>query len=168
VIKAWVVVIGAGGGGAKSAFFPGPFGGAGGGIAKKLINLTGIKSVTVTVGTGGVGATDNGVGGTDGGTSSFGIYMYATGGRGGMINSSIPTAGRGVGGDENHCIQSIGHMLGPVNIPAYDEGAGKGGGIGFVSHDYSEPKTPGYGGNGYGGRPGKSPNGAGGQVTIQW
>jgi hypothetical protein len=168
VTKAWVVVIGAGGGGAKSAFFPGPFGGAGGGIAKKLINLMGIKSVTVTVGTGGVGATDNGVGGTDGGTSSFGVYMYATGGAGGMINSSIPTAGRGFGGDENHSIESIGHMLGPVNVAAYNEGAGKGGGAGFVSNDYRKPKTPGYGGNGYGGRPGRSTDGADGQATIQW
>lgn len=56
VTKVWVEVIGGGGGGARYKTLPGPSGGAGGGIARKLYDLGGQTSVTVTVGAGGIGA----------------------------------------------------------------------------------------------------------------
>lgn len=168
VTKAWVVVIGGGGGGSLSSFYPGPAGGAGGGIAKKLINLAGVKSVMVTVGAGGMGASVNGAGGTNGGTSSIGTHLYATGGRGGMVNSAIPSAGHGYGGDENHSIEQVGHVLGPFNHAAHREGAGENQWLTHTWTDSRKPRMPGYGGNGMGARNGPASDGADGQVTMQW
>ncbi len=170
VTKAWVVVIGGGGGGSLSAFYPGPAGGAGGGIAKKLVNLAGVKSLMVTVGAGGIGASVKGAGGTNGGTSSIGTLMYATGGHGGMVNSAIPTAGYGYGGDENHSIEQVGQVLGPYNYAAHRENGGESQWFAHMWADSRKPRRSGYGGNGLGARSDNSPasDGADGQVTIQW
>lgn len=157
VTQAWVVVIGAGGGGARAATYPGPTGGASGGITKKLINLTGITSVTVTVGAGGAGASVNGSGGAAGGTSSFGVYMYATGGGGGTVDTTVPHQGKCNGGDENHSIGQVGAV---ISQPGYS----------WI--DNRKPRTPGYGGDGRGFSAligdHSAPDGADGQVTIQW
>jgi hypothetical protein len=61
--------------------------GGGGGTSIKLLDVTNIASVTVTVGDGGNGGGASNTGGaaqgTGGGTSSFGSYATATGGVGG-------------------------------------------------------------------------------------
>lgn len=95
--KAFVRVIGAGGGGAignLSSTSGG--GGGGGGIAEGLVDLTGIATVSITVGQGGSAATTISSNGGNGGSSSFGTYMSATGGSGGGQPSGGPS-GVGVG-----------------------------------------------------------------------
>lgn len=166
VTKAWVVVIGGGGGGARSTTFPGPSGGSGGGIARKFYDLSGKSSVTVTVGAGGIGALVDGGTGTDGGTSSFGTAIAATGGAGGLIDGNAPHGGKGLGGDENHCIGLAGHAIGNAKNEGFLGGAGGGGESGPSWGDGRKPLTPGQGGGGRGGT--AAPDGANGQVTIQW
>lgn len=84
VAKVRVRLWGAGGG-------SGSYGGAGGGFALKTIyDLTGVTSIPVVVGA----PTSN----SNGGTSSFGSYVSATGGGGSSGNTS---GGTGVGGDIN-------------------------------------------------------------------
>ncbi|MBV4551695.1 hypothetical protein HU742_011165 [Pseudomonas sp. SWRI102] len=166
VSKVWVEVIGGGGGGARSKTLPGPSGGAGGGIARKLHELRGQTTVTVTVGAGGTGALVDGNTGASGGSSSFGTTIAATGGNGGLINYKAPIGGRGVGGDENHSLGTGGHPVGDASNTAFQGGAG-GGGVSAASWiDSARPAAPGHGGGGRGGS--AAPDGADGQVTIQW
>lgn len=82
-----VKVIVTGGGGYGSGVFPG----AGGGTAIKIIDVTSITSVVVTVGAGGSSSSNTG------GTSSFGTHCSATGGGYG----DPATGGAGTGGDIN-------------------------------------------------------------------
>ncbi|WP_414880798.1 glycine-rich domain-containing protein [Pseudomonas brassicacearum] len=166
VTKVWVEVIGGGGGGARYKTLPGPSGGAGGGIARKLYDLGGQTSVTVTVGAGGIGALVDGGAGTAGGTSSFGNAVAATGGGGGLNTGHAPFGGHGMGGDENHSLGPAGHPIGHANNNAFRGGAGGGGESISTSDDTRKPSAPGQGG---GGRVSNAaPDGAGGQVTIQW
>jgi hypothetical protein len=76
---------GAGGGGSNN-------GGGGAGFAMKVVDVSTVSSVAVTV-----GATGNQV---SGGTSSFGAFVSATGGAGG-VTAPFP-GGTGVGGDVNY------------------------------------------------------------------
>ncbi len=86
-----VEVWGAGGGGGRQGATDGGVGAASGGYASGLVDLTGVSSVTVTVGAGGAGRTgSSGAGGT-GGTSSFGTDVVATGGQGGPQASTFAT-----------------------------------------------------------------------------
>ncbi|MED9012882.1 phage tail protein [Escherichia marmotae] len=95
--KAFVRVIGAGGGGAIGNLSSTSGGGGGGsGIAEGLVDLTGIATVSITVGQGGSAATTISSNGGSGGSSSFGTYMSATGGSGGGQPSGGPS-GVGVG-----------------------------------------------------------------------
>ena len=166
VTKAWVVVTGAGGGGARATTLPGPSGGSGGGIARKLVDLSGITSVIITVGAGGKGAVLNDSVGEDGGTSSFGTNLRADGGEGGLINGNAPQGGVGVGGDENESIGGGEHPLGNSSQDGFWGGAGGGGESGSSWSDDLKPYTPGHGGGGRGGS--KAPDGADGRVTVQW
>ncbi|RON96522.1 hypothetical protein BK672_08130 [Pseudomonas fluorescens] len=166
VTQAWVVVIGGGGGGARSKTLPGPSGGSGAGVARKLVDLRGIASVTITVGAGGKGATDIDTKGGDGGTTLFGTFVYATAGRGGMLDGQAPHGGTGYGGNENDCIGVAGHPVGNASNTGFLGGAGGGGESGASSDDTRKPITPGHGG---GGRTSSAaPDGADGRVTIQW
>ena len=169
VKKAWVTVLGGGGGGGCSVVANnlGSGGGGAGGLAQRLVDLTGVASVSVTVGAGGVGASVAGNAGGAGGTSSFGAYLSATGGAGGGGNSTIGnapgTGGRGSGGDHN---TSLG-----AGSPNYGIHGGTGGGSGPRSTQGSVPGNEaldsGGGGSGaYPGQPGG--NGAAGCVIIQW
>lgn len=169
VKKAWVTVIGGGGGGGCSivANNIGSGGGGGGGLAQRLVDLSGVASVSVTVGAGGVGASVAGNAGGAGGTSSFGAYLSATGGAGGGGNSTVGNApgagGRGSGGDHN---TSLG-----AGSPNYAIHGGSGGGPGPRSTQASVPGSDALdaGGGGSGaqvGQPGGS--GAAGCVIIQW
>lgn len=166
VTKAWVVVTGAGGGGARSTTLPGPSGGSGGGIARKLVDLSGTTSVTITVGAGGRGATDDGAKGEDGETSSFANYLYATAGKGGMLTNEAPSGGIGVGGDENESIGFGGHPVGDSLNTGFSGGAGGGGESVASWKSSNKPRTPGHGGGGRGGS--AAPDGADGRVTVQW
>lgn len=169
VKKAWVTVLGGGGGGGCSVVANnlGSGGGGAGGLAQRLVDLTGVASVSVTVGAGGVGASVAGNAGGAGGTSSFGAYLSATGGAGGGGNSTVGnapgTGGRGSGGDHN---TSLG-----AGSPNYGIHGGTGGGSGPRSTQGSVPGNEaldsGGGGSGaYPGQPGG--NGAAGCVIIQW
>ncbi|MGR4972973.1 glycine-rich domain-containing protein [Pseudomonas sp. LARHCG127] len=166
VTKVWVEVIGAGGGGARSTTPPGPSGGAGGGLARKFYDVGDKASVIVTVGAGGIGALVDGGAGTSGGTSSFGTAIAAMGGGGGVIDGKAPYGGRGLGGDENHSIGTAGHSSGTASNNSFHGGAGGGGESTSTADDSRKPMTPGQGG---GGRiVSSAPDGADGQVTIQW
>lgn len=88
-----VQVVGAGGGSSGYS----ESGGAGG-YSERILDVTNITSVAVTVGTGGAGtsyAAAGGAAGGAGGTSSFGIYCSATGGAG--ANSQLGHTGGGGG-----------------------------------------------------------------------
>ncbi|WP_143519161.1 glycine-rich domain-containing protein [Pseudomonas sp. QTF5] len=166
VTKAWVIVIAGGGGGARSGSLPGPSGGSGGGIAKKLVDLTGITSVTVTVGSGGVGGLEDGSTGTNGGTSSFGTTLWASNGAGGFINGQGPQGGQGVGGDENGTLGQGGLPVGDSSNTDFHGGRGGGGVSTAAGSDNQKPRSPGQGGGGR--SDGPAPDGADGQITIQW
>ena len=92
-----VIVVGAGG----SASGYGESGGAGG-YAEKTIDVTGIASVAVTVPGQSAGVSYSAAG-NDGGTSSFGAYVSASGGYGANRNSNHAGGhgGIGSGGDIN-------------------------------------------------------------------
>ncbi|WP_249549380.1 glycine-rich domain-containing protein, partial [Escherichia coli] len=81
-----VKVIGGGGSGGYPAINTtnpsGGGGGGGGGVSESVIDLTGISTVTITVGSGGTGQNTSASNGRQGGTSSFGTYLSATGGDG--------------------------------------------------------------------------------------
>ena len=95
IIKPKVTVVGAGGGGGaaqSSANYNAAGGGGGaGGFAQEIIDLTGITSVSVTVGDGGTAGIAGGAVAGLGGSSSFGAYCSATGGQGG--NGATATSG---------------------------------------------------------------------------
>jgi hypothetical protein len=93
-----VKLVGAGGGASGHC----ESGGAGG-YAEKVINVSSVTSVPVTVGTGGAPTYYSGSAG-QGGTTSFGSYLSATGGNGANSNNQhhggLP--GLGSGGDFNN------------------------------------------------------------------
>ncbi len=85
-----VRVVGAGGGSARSP----SWGGAGGGYAHGVFNVSPTNIFAVTVGASGT------YGGGDGGASSFGALISATGGGGGgSVSTVAPVPGIGIGGD---------------------------------------------------------------------
>jgi hypothetical protein len=97
VTKIRVRVIGAGGGGAAIGT-----GGGGGGYAHGVFTVSPGSTYSVTAGISGpTGGTSTGVfvAGSDGGTSSFGSLISATGGGGGTSAASYATVGVGIGGD---------------------------------------------------------------------
>ena len=76
--------------------------GGAGGFSEKIINVTGLSTVSVVIGTGGTGTYYSGRSG-QGASSSFGTFMSATGGDG--ANQTYQHAGGlggiGAGGDVN-------------------------------------------------------------------
>ncbi|WP_421550658.1 hypothetical protein [Kluyvera intermedia] len=171
--KAKVTVIGGGGSGGRAA---GGGGGGGGGFCTKVLDLTGISTVPVTVGAGGIApaAGTSMQGGTNGGTSSFGTYCSATGGTGGGTPSAA-YGGKGVGGDLN-----LG--LGPGSAGAsygtnyYNSGSGGGaGGAGTSSGTQADGNSAtSYGGGGAGAAAGSpavscmAGDGYQGIVIVEW
>lgn len=98
VTRAWVSVSGGGGGGGGATSSTGAAGGGGGGGAtgQKLVDLTGVTSVSVTIGAGGTAGVGGGATPGAGGTSSFGAFITAAGGSAG-INSSGGSTFSGAG-----------------------------------------------------------------------
>ncbi len=88
-----VEVVGGGGGGGGvpatvSTNAAGASGGGGGGYSKKFIAASDLSaSETVTIGAGGAGV--SGAAGNNGGTTSFGAHLQATGGTGGGLTASV-------------------------------------------------------------------------------
>lgn len=164
--KANVEVYGAGGGGGRRSTSPGASGGAQGGISYNSVDLTGITSVSVTVGAGGTGATADGTNGSNGTSSSFGTYASATGGAGGVGDgtSAASTGGIGSGGQWN--------LRGAYGAPGVVGGAGGlfggtgGGGSSPTAAVGGAPTQPGHGGGGRTTAVGET--GANGLVIIRW
>ena len=176
--KAHVTVVGGGGGGRSSLYYCG--GGGGGGIARGMVDLSGVDTVSITVGAGGAGDT-NGSGKDNGGTSSFGPYMSATGGQAGMSFGTGGKGGAGSGGDYNGSTGagSFGVRFetdGSTGVKGYGGAGGGCGGVGGTS--LSDASVTGHGqhghwpGGGGGGGDGTSSknggNGAPGGVIIEW
>lgn len=144
--KAYVEVYGGGGGGARNTSAPGPGGGAQGGISKGLIDLTGVTSVSVTVGSGGAGATANPGIGSSGTASSFGAFLTANGGGGGINTGDASIGGTATGGDLN-----ISGASGDVAVTGGSGailGGGGGGGSSITAASGSSPTVRGHGGGG--------------------
>jgi hypothetical protein len=149
-----VTVIGGGGAGGTHATIPGGGGGAGGRSITILTGLVPGTAIPVTVGAGGVALTGGAIGsGGVGGSSSFGVYLSATGGQGGGGGSVATTAAGGGGGSGvGGLINDTGSMGTDSIIPAArgGDGGGPGGGRGTTGM-VPGIAAPGYGGGGGGG-----------------
>jgi len=127
VTKVIVEVQGAGGSG-SAVSTPKCFG-AGGGYVKKLLDVSGVTSSTITVGTGGAGKAANAGVGNAGGSSSWNdgvnTTLTAGGGEGGRIDGTASAGGSATGGDFNvegqgggksgYAVLSGGSFLGKTN-----------------------------------------------------
>lgn len=164
--KALVTVIAGGGGGAKRTVAPGPGGGGGGGVSVKLCDLTGITTVSTTVGLGGGGATVDGNNGGAGGSSSFGAFCAASGGAGGTFTGTQATGGVGSGGDQNYTIGNGNVAIGKSSNTGFLGGSGGGGESIFAETDAITPVGAGQGGGGRNLSNGAS--GANGRIIITW
>jgi len=154
-----VEVQGGGGAGGDGSGYPQ---GAGGGYARKLIDVTGISSATITVGSGGAGGSTGA--GPSGGSSSWSDGTNTVTGNGGQggeaAMGTYRNGGTGSGGD--------------INIQGGDSGPYLGGGS-FLGHGgvrrtvaastYNSQNARGYGGGG-GGSGGGSEGGAGGDGIV--
>jgi len=157
---------GGGGGGSGSGSFNMGGGGGGGGSSIEIIDVSSLSStVSVTVGAGGAGGAANaGIIGNDGGTTSFGSYLTATGGAGGYPAVGNPRPDNGKGGvGSNGQINIKGGFGGMHNAnSAQDNGGGGFGGSSFFggggrpANDWSSTDAQGgtdiaYGAGGGGG-----------------
>lgn len=111
VTKVLVEGVGGGGGGAGSNGGLSVSGG-GAGYCRKIIDLTGIPSVSITVGTGGAGGASGSNPGADGNDTTFGSEFTAGKGK------ANGTGGTATGGDLN----IPGNLAGP-SIPLYGSGS---------------------------------------------
>jgi hypothetical protein len=91
--KYWVRAVGAGAGSWNSSAQG--VGGGGGAYCEKLCDLTGVPSVTVTIGIGGIAGTTTPTNPTAGGNTTFGSYFTAGGGQ------TNGVGGTATGGDLN-------------------------------------------------------------------
>lgn len=166
IIKPKVKLWGAGGGGSYT-------GAAGGGYSEKIVDLTGVTNVTITIGAGGIfSSTET----NNGGTTSFGAIFSATGGNGGAFaggttDPSRPAGGNGIGGDLN----ITGAPGQSANRGADGGTAACGGPVRRGATDASNLAQSGlWPGGGSGGRAGVSPHsgagivGADGGCVIEW
>jgi len=98
-----VTVIGGGGGGSGAPSGVTGAGGTAGGYAEEVIQGPAITpTVPISIGSGGTpGPGSSGTKGGNGGTTSFGGYVSATGGTGGGPGPVTGNGGQGLGGDIN-------------------------------------------------------------------
>jgi len=144
-----VQLVGAGGGGSGH----GESGGAGG-YSERILNVTGISSVSVSVAGGDSGSSFYSGAGAQGGGTSFGPYLSASGGYGANQNTQhcggLPGVGSGGdinvygGGGQDHNNRSA------VGADCYFGGAVAAGhpNGGNFSHNHQGHATPGSGGTG--------------------
>jgi hypothetical protein len=127
--------------------------GAAGGYSERVLDVSGISSVSVTIGGGGGGNYYSGAG-NDGGTSSFGPYCSAGGGHGANRQNqhSGGVSGLGSGGDLNIHTGSGGahyHSFGPGGTSHFGGPAPSGHPQGgHFSHNHQGHAAPGSGGTG--------------------
>ena len=166
ISKILVRLVGGGGGGSGH----GESGGAGG-YSEKIIDVSSISTVNVTIGTGSTSGTYYSGNGGAGGTTSFGSYLSATGGNG--ANSSFQHCGGlpgvGSGGDLNlYGGGGTGHY-GYTGIGGASHFGGSGASGhpqgGNYSHNHDDRSAPGGGGCG-GWRNGDGSLGANGKDGI--
>ena len=145
-IKVCVVGGGGGGGGHGES-------GGGGGYAEEVLDVTGISSVSITIGGGGGGTYYSG-GAGNGSSSSFGPYLSASGGYGGNRNNqhSGGVSGSGSGGNLNIHTGGGGshhqsHGPGGHSYWGGNTAAGHPQGGNF-SHNHQQHSAPGSGGTG--------------------
>ena len=162
-----VQVVGGGGGGSGHAE-----GGGAGGYAEEVIDATSITTVTVTVGTGGGGVTYHNQGG-NGGTSSFGSYLSATGGHGANRQGGHSGGVGGVGSGGNVNIYGgggSGHLpnAGPPGGASYFGGGTHGAHSGQAGYPTSHEShaAPGGGGSGAYQSSSRGANGKHGCVVV--
>lgn len=153
-----VIAIGGGGGGGWATstgnYNAAGGGGGGGGMARGLFNLSAISTVLVTIGAGGNGGIASTMtNGTQGGTTTFGSYLSASGGQpGNGCTASVASASCGMGGKGG--TSTVGALLcnGYAGLPGVmatptAAGATVGSGLGGGSF-ISGPGGYGAGGNG--------------------
>jgi len=140
LIKVYVTGGGGGGGGGTTNYNVGGGGGAGG-TAIKIIDVSSVSSVSVTVGNLGSGGGASSIGGT-GTSSSFGSYCTANGGAGGFYADSQNQPNYSIGGT---CTG------GDINIVG---GCGEHHG----AHNTGDSSGGGHGGSSYWGGGGSSSN----------
>ena len=160
-----VTVVGAGGSGGMDST-AGAGGGGAGGAAIKRVNLTGLNTVPITVGTGGSGRLGSG-NGNPGGTSSFGPHCSATGGLGGYQNGTCGTGGEAVGGDIN-ILGSYGFNRVEAAAPNRSSGGGGASIYGNGTSGANNSSTGRGPGSGSGGALTSSGSGADGIVIVEW
>lgn len=179
-IRVRVMVIGAGGGGGGadggSSQSGAGGGGGGGGGSIEWIDVTGVSSESVTIGTGGSGGAAGNNAGSAGGTSSFGTvaYLQATGGAGGLSfaassgNNFCGGSAGGVGSNGSWNFKGDaggGAFTNGGNLPFAGAGGGSFmGGGGEMPNSTSSVGTNGYayGGGGSGGTANTTTDRAGG------
>lgn len=123
-IKVYVTAGGGGGGAHNSDDAQG--GGGAGGTAIKIIDVTSVSSVSVTVGAGGTAAAGNtSAGAGSGGASSFGAYCSASGGAGPSTWAVGGRGGVGSGGDLN--LYGSDGICGNIDGGGNEESGGNGG-----------------------------------------
>lgn len=149
-----VFVTGGGGGGGAHNSDDAQGGGGAGGTAIKIIDVTSISSVSVTVGGGGNGGSGNtNSGGSAGGTSSFGTHCSATGGANPATWAIGGVPGQGTGGDLN--LIGGGGICGNIDGGGNEESGGTGGssywGGGNYGGSYWAERDEGAGAPGSGG-----------------
>ena len=192
ITKIKVCVYGGGAGGGPKTIGPnyGGGGGGAGGYAEGIYTVIPLSNYTVIVGSGGNGGSGGALG-TNGGTSSFGTLINASGGlagtsrilggfggfgSGGYLNTSLGSGGSGsVGGNAGSNGTGGGGSGG-----GFESFAGGGGGGGFGGGNGGSNITPGTNalantGGGGGGAPGggadpgvNGGNGAAGKVIVFW
>lgn len=171
--KAHVHVVGGGGGGGASTTNSRRAGGGGGGLSVGNIDLTGVTSVSVTVGAGGAGgAAATLSNGSNGGSSSFGAFLSATGGEGASTGYEVGVSGGisgvGSGGDVDSGLGD-GSDAPIANGGVAVGGSGDGGGPGGRGGVSQGGDALGYGGGGGGGSEGgRGGNGKSGIVIVRW
>lgn len=175
-VKARVWGGGGGAGGSLGASGAGS-GGGGAGYAEGIIEVTPGQVIAVTVGSGGAGGAATPTNGQDGGSSSFGGFISATGGgRGYAGNNALQTSQAGVGGAGSGPFSVSGVSAGIAFLVGANPAGGIGGSAGMGSGSPTisiggvgaSGLFPGGGGNGgsagtYAGAPG-----ANGLVVIEY
>jgi hypothetical protein len=148
LIKAYITGGGGGGSNVANNDDASGGGGGGGGTAIKVIDVSGISSVTVTIGSGGAAT-------SAGSTSSFGSHCSGSGGAPGWNGDSNGNLGGGGGGGGSNGDMNIRGSAG-VTGEYYNEIAGGAGGSSFwggagnTQSHYSGPHVGIYGGGGGG------------------
>jgi len=173
VTQARVTVVGGGGAGGTNATQPGGGGGAGAQAVLYLSGLTPGQAIAVTVGTGGVPSAGPGNGG-NGGTTSFGAFVSATGGGGGQ-GGAVSTSAGGFGGTAAGGALNFGGSWGTDGISVAGrggDGGGPGGGRGTTGY-LTGMSANGFGGGGGGGGAGGGVGATGGYggpgyVTVEY